>query len=328
MEEALGHRRKRKSSAKEIEIEPTIEEKVEKSTVEEKKEKEEKPKHKKRPPPPPMDFNELLKIAEKKQHEPIVIDIKPKTDEPERLRTRKQMIEYAKEKEWRERKERTKDGSIINKEGSTTTSSKSSKSGNANNINKISKSSEKLTDSSLSNKSSIKTATGMQPTLSKKNIEKSNENKSIENKSNDNKSNENKFNVNKSNVNKSSISKPSEKDVLLEERRKLETEKKKLEEMRRSIEEEKKKLQLSKNKIEDIKNTKAKKLRIPEQQGTSKASKQKDLPATSTAKSRTLQMTNGKSMKQFPPTDLKQIRPKHMLPSKEQKKSLTVHKRE
>ncbi|XP_014213565.1 protein SPT2 homolog [Copidosoma floridanum] len=69
-------------------------------------EKEEKPRPKKRPMPPPLEFTELLKIAEKVKNEPIKIEpkLKPNPD-AERLMTKKQMQEYAKEKEWRERKE-------------------------------------------------------------------------------------------------------------------------------------------------------------------------------------------------------------------------------
>ncbi|XP_076635489.1 protein SPT2 homolog [Colletes latitarsis] len=316
VEEALGHRRKRKSNTKETETEETEEkaEKADRSIGDEKVEQEEKPKHKRRPPPPVMDFNELLKIAEKKQHEPIVIDIKPKAEIPERLMTKKQMKEYAKEKEWREKKEqRSKDGSVNNKEGGNAVPSKTNKTqecrSTANNINKISKSSEKLTDLSPLNKTSVKTSTGTQPLLPKRHIEKPNESKS--------------------NVNKPNISKTSEKDILLEERRKLETEKRKLEEMRRSIEEEKKKLQLSKSKIADIKNVKPEKwtskLKIPEKQGTSKGCKQKESLAPSTAKC-TLRTTDNKVMKQLPQTDLKLMRSKHALPSKEHKKPI-AHKR-
>lgn len=75
---------------------------------EEKPEKPEKPAKVHRPPPPPLplNFSELLKIAEKKQFEPIKIAPKLKEeDEDERPMTKKQRIEYMKEKEWRMRKE-------------------------------------------------------------------------------------------------------------------------------------------------------------------------------------------------------------------------------
>lgn len=67
----------------------------------------------KRPPPkprkmapPPMDFNELLKIAQKKQFEPVS-KVEPKVivEEPERPMTKKQREEYLKEMEYRKRKE-------------------------------------------------------------------------------------------------------------------------------------------------------------------------------------------------------------------------------
>lgn len=55
------------------------------------------------PAPPPINFNDLLKLAEKKQFEPIVIEAKPK--EEEKLYTKKQKKELEREREWRERKE-------------------------------------------------------------------------------------------------------------------------------------------------------------------------------------------------------------------------------
>ncbi|KAL5278444.1 SPTY2D1 family protein [Megaselia abdita] len=65
--------------------------------AEEKKRKEEEFKRKshikKKPPPPPMNFSELMKLAEKKQFEPVtpeVVEVKPKTKEPERLLTAKE----------------------------------------------------------------------------------------------------------------------------------------------------------------------------------------------------------------------------------------------
>ncbi|KZC11575.1 PREDICTED: protein SPT2 homolog [Dufourea novaeangliae] len=316
VEEALGHRRKRKSSGKEAEIQP--EEKIENSEItdkntqlEDKKERDEKPRAKKRPPPPPMDFNELLKIAEKKQYEPIVIDVKPKIEEPERLMTKKQMKEYAKEKEWRERKEqRSKVSTPSNKEGNTPTASKLIKTqdtrGTMNSFTKI----PKLTESSISNKAPSKAAHVSESPLPKKIAEKSNENKS--------------------NLSKSNVSKTSEKDILLEERKQLESERRRLEEMRQAIEEEKKKLKLSKSKIEDVKNVKSEKLptkvKVPERQIPSTSIKQKEGSAMNASKLRTALMSNGK-VKQFPPTDMKPIRSKQPVPLKDHKKGLAVHKR-
>lgn len=312
MEEALGHRRKRKHPVKEAELE--VEENTEKETKDDKKEKDEKPKAKRKPMPPPIDFTELLKIAEKKQHEPIIIEAKPKSDEPERLLTKKQMKEYAKEKEWRERKEqRNKLGNMNNKEGNVTTSNKLNKTqdcrNNASSSNKISKVSEKLTTvSSISNKTLSK-ATGLQSSTSKKGgVEKPN--------------------LNKVTPNKSNISKTSERDILSEERKRLETERKKLEEMRQAIEEEKKKLRLNKTQIEDMKNPKIEKsvskMKVEKQELSKNI--HKESPAISVTKCRIPKAMNDK-IKQFSPADMKPIKSKQMLHSKEQRKSLVNHKR-
>ncbi|XP_031833194.1 protein SPT2 homolog [Nomia melanderi] len=310
VEEALGHRRKRKSSAKEVETE--VEEKIEKTAppVEDKKEKDEKPKIKKRPMPPPMDFNELLKIAEKKQHEPIVIEAKPKVEEPERLMTKKQMKEYAKEKEWRERKEqRSKVGNSNSKEGTTSTSKPSKTQDPAGIANQTSKN-PKATELPVSNKTLTKTPNVVQSPIPKKVVEKSGESKL--------------------NSNKVSNSKTSERDIILEERKKLESEKRKLEEMRQAIEEEKKKLKLSKTKVADTKNVKpekpAPKPKVLEKQVPSTSMKQKEMPATNAVKPRPPQMSNEK-VRQFPPADLKPIRSKQLIPSRDQKKGLIAHKR-
>ncbi|XP_076297001.1 protein SPT2 homolog isoform X1 [Lasioglossum baleicum] len=317
VEEALGHRRKRKSSAKETEAEP--EEKIEKSEKERfaqseekrEKEKDEKPKPKKRPMPPPMDFNELLKIAEKKQHEPIVIEVKPKVEEPERLMTKKQMKEYAKEKEWREKKEqRSKQACSSSKEGTTTaTTNKLSKPQESRGImNKIeSNKIPKISESPILSKALQKTSSNaaLQPSVSKKIAE------------------------NKPSQNKASIPKVSERDIILEERKKLESEKRKLEEMRQAIEEEKKKLKLSKSKIDEAKNAKSDKStvkpKVLEKQIPSTSVKQRETTAN-TMKPRINQMPHEK-FKQFPPTDLRPVRPKQNMPSRDYKKGLAVHKR-
>ncbi|KAL3266429.1 hypothetical protein HHI36_010603 [Cryptolaemus montrouzieri] len=102
-EEALmPHKRKRKHKNQEDggsglgsdEKHEVIEEKPE-----EKKMKLEKPKPK---GPPPMNFADLLKLAEKKQFEPIVIEKKPKDDE--NPLTKKQKKEMERYREWQERK--------------------------------------------------------------------------------------------------------------------------------------------------------------------------------------------------------------------------------
>ncbi|KAJ8981327.1 hypothetical protein NQ317_015460 [Molorchus minor] len=61
------------------------------------------PPKKPRPPPPSLNFAELLKIAEKKQFEPIVIEKKEKDDE--KLLTKRQKKEMEKERESLQRRE-------------------------------------------------------------------------------------------------------------------------------------------------------------------------------------------------------------------------------
>ncbi|CAK9813555.1 Protein SPT2 homolog [Anthophora plagiata] len=311
-EEALGHRRKRKHSVKEVIEEAEVEEKVEKNIKDDKKEKEEKRKPKKRAMPPPIDFTELLKIAEKKQHEPIVIDVKPKNDEPERLLTKKQMKEYALEKEWRERKEqRNKVGNVNNKESNLTTPSKINKPqdtrNNVSSTSKILPRQEKLqTIPPISNKTPSKVVVASQGS------------KAVE-----------KVSINKPNVNKCNSSKPSERDILLEERRKLENEKRKLEEMRQAIEEEKKKLQMNKTKVEDVKSVKSEKpiskVKISEKPELPQ-NVQKKPTAANVTKCHAPQITSDRP-RQFPPTDLKPMKSKQISSFKEHKKLLLNHKR-
>lgn len=69
-----------------------------------------KPKYK---APPPLNFNELLKLAEKKQFEPIVIETKPK--EEERLLTKKQKKELEIERESKKRREQRNRDDALNK---------------------------------------------------------------------------------------------------------------------------------------------------------------------------------------------------------------------
>lgn len=77
-------------------------------TPESKKSNEsEKPKPKKRPPPPPaMDFQQLLKLAEQKQFEPIEIKTPKVEKEPERLMTQKEKREAEEKRAYFEAKER------------------------------------------------------------------------------------------------------------------------------------------------------------------------------------------------------------------------------
>lgn len=71
-----------------------------------KDEKSEKPKIRK-PAPPPMDFNQLLKLAEKKKSEPIDVVAKKLQAEPEpdRLMTKKQKKDYEDELARRQRRQ-------------------------------------------------------------------------------------------------------------------------------------------------------------------------------------------------------------------------------
>ncbi|XP_066591747.1 protein SPT2 homolog [Prorops nasuta] len=271
MEDALGHRRKRKSSVvngehnNEKEFKDDIKDKVKEK---EEKFEDDKPKTKKKPSlrPPPMDFSELLKLAEKKQHEPIIIETKPKVEEPERLMTKKQMKEYIKEKEWRERKEqRSRNPEITTKPASTCDSNKLSKT--------VAAKTSKLMDKSPVN------------ALSNKVPKKVSEKPGTRNETMD----------------KISLTKTLGRDELLEERKKIEAEKKKLEEMRRVIEEEKRKLALDKNKkIEDKKSS-------PGSQSLNKLSKSKELQKVSPTKDIKLKNSPAHDVrvKQFPPPDVK-----------------------
>ncbi|KMQ89158.1 protein spt2-like protein [Lasius niger] len=224
LEENSGHRRKRKSSASNVK-EAEIDEKVEKNVADKIKEegKDEKPKPKRKSLPPPMGFAELLKLAEKKQHEPVMVEVKPKVEE-ERPMTKRQKIEHIQERERKE--QRGKKNLETNKKTSITNVNKPNKT----QLNRISKTSEKspILNSILNKSCSSKAAA----TSSKKIIDKSNE---------------------KHNAEKCNSSKTSSKNELLEERKKLDAERKQLEEMRRAIEEEKRKLAQSKNKQEDVK---------------------------------------------------------------------------
>jgi protein SPT2 len=108
-EEMMPHKRKRKTKEEKLketggadksQSQPDYD-----KTTEYEEEMPEKPaKSRRLPPPPQMDFHELLKVAEKKQFEPIKI-VPKVTDDDERPMTKKQRAEYIKEKEWRLRKE-------------------------------------------------------------------------------------------------------------------------------------------------------------------------------------------------------------------------------
>ncbi|XP_023166818.1 protein SPT2 homolog isoform X2 [Drosophila hydei] len=70
-----------------------------------KREEEQKKAKVKRPPqPPPMDFQALLRLAEKKQHEPVNIAIPEKKKEPERLLSAREKREQEERQRWKEQR--------------------------------------------------------------------------------------------------------------------------------------------------------------------------------------------------------------------------------
>lgn len=225
IEESLPHRRKRKSTSTTTSTTTTgkednnreINEKETKSN-----EKEEKPKPKKRLPPP-MDFVTLLKIAEKKQHEPIIIETKPKPEEKERLMTKKELIEHQKEKdksEKREQRERDRNSDYAKSLNSSSVCNGSSKLAKAltGKLTKPSSITSKTVNSPVDKK--LPKPINQVP---KRNGEKLPD-KSI------------KF---------------DEKEAILLERKKVEAERRQLEAMKREIEEEKRKLEMIKRKKND-----------------------------------------------------------------------------
>lgn len=297
LEESSGHRRKRKSTTNVKEAE--IDEKMEKNVADKIKEegKDEKPKPKKKSLPPPMGFAELLKLAEKKQHEPVMVEVKPKVEE-ERPMTKRQKMEYIQERERKEQRGK-KDLETDKKINITSALNKPNKT----QLNKSPKMNEKSPIlNSILNKNSSKVAT----TISKKIIDKSNE----------------KHNAEKCNSNKT-----SSKNELLEERKKLEAERRQLEEMRRAIEEEKRKLEQSKNKQEDIKShssnkemAKSKGNSIDKQQISKEQIKTRQFPLLDLKSHSSLA---NHRLKQNPSPDIKSIKSKEII-----KKPLTSNKRE
>ncbi|XP_060874732.1 protein SPT2 homolog isoform X1 [Metopolophium dirhodum] len=92
-DQLLPHKRKRKP--KDIDNAEDCQDSVE---PEQKKSRPDTEKIKKRPAqPPPLNFHELLKIAEKKQYEPIIIE-KPKKEEPLPMMTKKERHKYLEDK--------------------------------------------------------------------------------------------------------------------------------------------------------------------------------------------------------------------------------------
>ncbi|KAM0734190.1 Protein SPT2-like protein [Formica fusca] len=295
LEENSGHRRKKKSFTTNVK-EAEIDEKMEKNIADKIKEegKEEKPKPKRKSLPPPMGFAELLKLAEKKQHEPVMVEVKPKVEE-ERPMTKRQKIEYIQERDRKEQRGR-KDLETDKKVNITSVLNKPNKT----QLNKIPKTIEKSPIlNSILNKNSSKAAT----TISRKIIDKSNE---------------------KHNAEKCNSSKTSSKNELLEERKKLEAERRQLEEMRRAIEEEKRKLEQSKNKREDVKSHSSNK-EMAKSKGNSV-----DKQISKDIKTRQFPLLDLKShsslannkLKQNPPPDIKSIKSKEII-----KKPLTSNKR-
>lgn len=278
LEESSGHRRKRKSAVsnvKEIEVDEKAEKNDEEVKTKVKEDKDEKPKIKRKSLPPPIGFAELLKLAEVKQHEPVVIEVKPKI-ENERLMTKRQKMEYIQEKERKEQREK-KNLEINKKTSITNASGKLDKT----QLNKVSKASEKPV---ISNLTLIKSMSKVETTISKQVTDKSDD----------------KHNIEKLNLNKSSA-----KNELLEERKKLEAERKQLEEMRRTIEEEKRKLEQSKNKLKDVKSHPSNKLNLTK--SINKQISSKDIkPQEFSSSDLKLQssLANTKS-KHFPPSDVK-----------------------
>lgn len=67
-------------------------------------EAQKKPKFKRPQQPPPMDFQALLRLAEKKQHEPVSIAAPEKKKEPERLLSAREKKEQEERQRWKEQR--------------------------------------------------------------------------------------------------------------------------------------------------------------------------------------------------------------------------------
>ncbi|XP_020280799.1 protein SPT2 homolog [Pseudomyrmex gracilis] len=276
LEETSGERRKRKSSSS-ANVKEVENEKTEKSVEKSKEEiKDENPKVKKKAAPPTLSFSELLKIAEKKQHEPVMVEVKPKVEE-ERPMTKRQKKEYIQEKERREQKEKREKRELEANRSSATSASSTP---NKPQVNKSLKPTEK---SVISNSILKKSLSTMGPAVSKKSSEHSAE----------------------------KLSKSTIENELLEERKKLEAEKKQLEEMRRFIEEEKRKLEQNKSKQEDVRssNNKIPVKSKPADKPTLKNGKpSRQLPPADLKPP----LANVKP-KQFPPADLRSAKSKPLV---------------
>lgn len=107
-DQLLPHKRKRKP--KDIEI---VEDHNEEPQQKKSKTDLNSEKSKKRPPqPPPLNFHELLKIAEKKQFEPIIIE-KPKKEESLPMMTKKEREKYLEEKRFEANRAARRQGKCV-----------------------------------------------------------------------------------------------------------------------------------------------------------------------------------------------------------------------
>ncbi|XP_011300372.1 protein SPT2 homolog isoform X1 [Fopius arisanus] len=292
LEEGMPHRRKRKSSGAPDKDDPrekdySTDRDRDRDRSDRVSEKEDKPKPKKRASmPPPMDFVALLKLAEKKQHEPLPIEIKPKPklEEPERLMTKRQMKEYQKEREWKEKKERAKNGEIPKAPTASITSTSSTDKSNDKFNDKpkpVPNRIPKLTNGKNSSSILERTLTKSINPVSKKVPDRLTEKPSP------------------------SPSKSSEKDAILEERRKLEAEKREIEMMRKKLEEERRLMGLGKGKSNEESRNKLVKVngKMEKGSGSSKDVRPRQVPPSS-VKPRQFPPSDVRS-RQFPPGDVK-----------------------
>lgn len=226
-QEDPGQRKRRKAAEKSEKSRDDIESKGDKHNdyTEKSSDKDDKPKVKKKPPPPPMDFAQLLKIAEKKQHEPIVIEtkVKPKPEEVERPMTARQKKEFEKEREWREKKALREKNPQLYKSLMEKKDVKPQASSNNNNATNIKNNVKipKVTNGKAPEKDPVKLKTSDVKERPKVPEKSKSEGPS-------------------KNLNRESTD--AERMKLLEERRKIERERQELEEMRRKFLEEKEKL--------------------------------------------------------------------------------------
>lgn len=288
LEETSGERRKRKSSSSNAK-ESAENEKTEKSVESSKEEvvKDEKPKVKKKPAVPSvMSFSELLKIAEKKQHEPVMVEVKPKVEE-ERPMTKRQKKEYMQEKERREQREKRELELLRGNNVTSATSGASNKPPQA--VNKppktVAVAAEKSTTSnsiSMSKGVSSHTASGAASVtrkLGEHGAEKSGFKSAIKN---------------------------NHQHELLEERRRLDAERKQLELDRRKLEEERRQLERSKRE-EDARSQSSNKMmavRPKIDKPALKDIKPRQFPPADLKPS---SLANAKP-RQFPPTDLRPVK--------------------